>query len=193
MSRGITDRQRAVLRFIQDFIAKEHFPPTLREIGNHFGMKSTNGVNDHLVALEKKGFIKRRSDISRGIEVLHPENRDGQAANPVVNVPVLRRFESHTDLSALRNIERYVVVDMTTVIVRPEFAVVAKNSIDESVREGDTCLVRLDEGRSPDDVVAISYGGDISVTTRREAETHPRTNGAEYRILGKVVTVIRNI
>ena len=51
----LTDRQRAVLGFIESQIRQLGYPPTIREIGRHLGMRSTNGVNDHLKALERKG------------------------------------------------------------------------------------------------------------------------------------------
>jgi len=61
----ITDRQKAVLDFIASCIDERGYPPTLREIGNHLGIKSTNGVNDHLRALERKGYLTREDMKSR--------------------------------------------------------------------------------------------------------------------------------
>lgn len=61
----LTDRQRAVLDFIIDSIQDHGYPPTLREIGVHLGIKSTNGVNDHLRALERKGYLTREDMKSR--------------------------------------------------------------------------------------------------------------------------------
>lgn len=68
--RAPTAKQRAVLNFIEEYIAREGMPPTLREIGKAFGIRSTNGVNDHLRALERKGYIRRRDMLSRAIVVL---------------------------------------------------------------------------------------------------------------------------
>ena len=56
---GITDRQRMVLEYICGSIDERGYPPTLREIGNKLGIRSTNGVNDHLRALERKGYLTR--------------------------------------------------------------------------------------------------------------------------------------
>ena len=55
----LTARQKAVLEYIGDSINARGYPPTLREIGNHLGIRSTNGVNDHLRALERKGYLTR--------------------------------------------------------------------------------------------------------------------------------------
>jgi repressor LexA len=62
---GLTDRQRMVLEFICGSIDERGYPPTLREIGNKLGIRSTNGVNDHLRALERKGYLTREDMKSR--------------------------------------------------------------------------------------------------------------------------------
>lgn len=67
--RRITERQRICLNFIERSIAIRGFPPTLREIGAHMGIRSTNGVNDHLRALERKGYITREGLSARGLRV----------------------------------------------------------------------------------------------------------------------------
>ncbi len=64
--RALTARQQQVLDFIRSHAASNGYPPTLREIGKHMGIRSTNGVNDHLRALERKGAIRRRDGLSRG-------------------------------------------------------------------------------------------------------------------------------
>jgi repressor LexA len=67
MSDALTDRQQQILDFISASIAERGYPPTLREIGEHFGIRSTNGVNDHLKALEKKGVLRREDLKSRAM------------------------------------------------------------------------------------------------------------------------------
>lgn len=67
---GLTDKQRAIRDFLLKFAEEHGYPPTLREIGKAFGIKSTNGVNDHLRCLERKGFITRDTMKSRSIQVL---------------------------------------------------------------------------------------------------------------------------
>ena len=64
---ALTDRQREILDFISQSIRERGYPPTLREIGLHFGIRSTNGVNDHLRALEKKGYLQREDLKSRAL------------------------------------------------------------------------------------------------------------------------------
>src|SRR5262245_30216502 len=78
-TRGVlTDRQREILEFITQSIDERGYPPTLREIGLHFGIRSTNGVNDHLRALEKKGHLQREDLKSRA---LRPVAAQGTASS----------------------------------------------------------------------------------------------------------------
>jgi repressor LexA len=70
----LTERQQQILDFITGSINERGFPPTLREIGEHFGIKSTNGVNDHLKALEKKGHLRREDLKSRAMRPVALDN-----------------------------------------------------------------------------------------------------------------------
>jgi repressor LexA len=64
---GLTDRQLAVLRAIVRQIEEHGYPPTIREIGEALDIRSTNGVNDHLKALERKGYLSRDPVKSRAL------------------------------------------------------------------------------------------------------------------------------
>ncbi|HUQ05870.1 MAG TPA: transcriptional repressor LexA [Kofleriaceae bacterium] len=74
MADMLTERQQQILDFITGSINERGFPPTLREIGEHFGIKSTNGVNDHLKALEKKGHLRREDLKSRAMRPVVLDN-----------------------------------------------------------------------------------------------------------------------
>jgi len=66
---NVTKRQRAVYEFIRDKIRNRGYGPTVREIGEHFDIRSPNGVVCHLKALEKKGLITREANMSRAIQL----------------------------------------------------------------------------------------------------------------------------
>src|SRR5438874_12460057 len=105
----LTDRQRAVLEFISQSIERRGYPPTLREIGEHMGIRSTNGVNDHLKALEKKGYLEREDLKSRA---LRPISFDGAGpTGNMVDVPILGRVAAGEPILALEQAEDTVKVD----------------------------------------------------------------------------------
>ena len=73
---SLTERQRNVYEFIRDKIVNRGYGPTVREIGEEFGISSPNGVMCHLKALEKKGLIKRSPNKSRAIELTRTASRE---------------------------------------------------------------------------------------------------------------------
>jgi repressor LexA len=76
MIEELTDRQQAILEFIRRHINENGYPPTVREIGSAFGIRSTNGVADHLKSLERKGYLERGSLKSRALRPLTGEEPD---------------------------------------------------------------------------------------------------------------------
>ncbi len=103
----LTDRQQQILDFITSSINERGFPPTLREIGEHFGIKSTNGVNDHLKALEKKGHLRREDLKSRAMRPVALDN--------VVSLAERRRFLGGTSPSSSSGVGNALAVpDLAT-------------------------------------------------------------------------------
>lgn len=108
----LTDRQQLVLSFIERNIEKMGFPPTIREIGEHLGIKSTNGVSDHLKALEKKGFLKRHGQKSRTLRPLGGDNPpDHSDESDMIEVPILGRVAAGAPILAYENRTGTVRVD----------------------------------------------------------------------------------
>jgi len=112
---GLTDRQQQVLHYIRQSITERGYPPTLREIGAHMGIRSTNGVNDHLRALERKGYLTREDMKSRALRPrdLDPVPRADQPGVPadgatpandqgadMVEIPILGRIAAGLPLLA---------------------------------------------------------------------------------------------
>ncbi len=108
----LTDRQQLVLDFIQDRIDTQGYPPTIREIGEHLGIKSTNGVSDHIKALEKKGFLTREGQKSRTLMPVGAQNDQDEAppAN-MIEVPIIGKVAAGTPLLAYENRTGTVHVD----------------------------------------------------------------------------------
>src|SRR2546428_13466356 len=71
MTEPLTDRQEKILAFIKKSIQEQGYPPTIREIGEHFGIRSTNGVNAHLNALQANGYLMRGDLKTRFLNDIH--------------------------------------------------------------------------------------------------------------------------
>ncbi|HEX9291187.1 MAG TPA: transcriptional repressor LexA [Anaeromyxobacteraceae bacterium] len=128
MATGLTERQLEVLRFIATEIEDRGYPPTIREIGEALDIASTNGVNDHLKALEKKGYLQRDPVKSRALiptsqarEVLGggtadnvvslSSRRDGRGSGRLVEIPIIGRVAAGQPILAQEQIEDTVQVD----------------------------------------------------------------------------------
>jgi len=139
MKQSLTKRQRDILTYIEDCIERDGFPPTVAEIGLRFGIKSNNGVNDHLLALERKGYISRSSK-ARSIRVI----RTGRGGvRRFAAVPLVGRIAAGVPLLAVENIEGYVPAS-PRITPRPDFAlnVAGESMVGEGILPGDTLLVR---------------------------------------------------
>lgn len=127
---GLTDRQLEVLRFIARQIEEAGYPPTIREIGEALDIRSTNGVNDHLKALERKGYLTRDPVKSRALipteharELLGdgaPASRSNvipftkggpRPAARLVEIPIVGRVAAGQPILAQERIEDTVQVD----------------------------------------------------------------------------------
>lgn len=106
MAETLTERQAELHRWICRFIREKKIPPSIREIRAFLGISSTNGVNDHLVALEKKGYIQRSANKARSIVVLVDD-----AAREVERQDV-RQIESNAVGAAIRAVRREVNMNL---------------------------------------------------------------------------------
>jgi len=178
MPERLTQRQRDILDFISSSIDRRGYPPTLREIGEHFGIQSTNGVNDHLKALEKKGFLAREGLKSRAMRPMSaPASGTGSSrvvsptvglrlGEEMVEVPVVGRVAAGQPLLAVENIEDTVVVDRFFIGTHREvFAlrVVGESMIDDGIFDGDYVFVKKTPSASRGEIVVAMIEGEATV------------------------------
>jgi repressor LexA len=161
---GLTKRQEMVLDFITQSINSRGYPPTLREIGSYMGIRSTNGVNDHLRALERKGYLKREDMKSRA---LRPVNVDGGGQEEaVVEIPVVGRVAAGEPVLAEQNIESIIAVDQSLIGRHREvFALKVRGDsmIDAGIQEGDTIFVRKQLHAERNDIAVVLIGDEATV------------------------------
>jgi repressor LexA len=122
MTEPLTERQEKILSFIKKSILEQGYPPTIREIGEFFGIRSTNGVNDHLKALERKGYLLRGELKSRALSVIDggkarttsfPKKRELSVAGggEVAEIPVVGKVAAGAPILAQENITDHVRID----------------------------------------------------------------------------------
>jgi repressor LexA len=160
----LTDRQQAVLDFISGSITERGYPPTLREIGEHMGIRSTNGVNDHLKALEKKGYLEREDLKSRALRPISLEGA-GPSGN-LVEVPILGRVAAGEPILAVEDAEDSVKVDRFFLgAYREVFALKVKGDsmIEAGIFDGDFIFVKKQLTAKKGDIVVAMIGDEATV------------------------------
>jgi repressor LexA len=175
---GLTDRQQQVLHYIRQSITDRGYPPTLREIGAHMGIRSTNGVNDHLRALERKGYLTREDMKSRALrprdvdagppasalgDPARPANDDG---NDIIEIPVLGRIAAGLPLLAEEHVLDTVRIDRSMVRGGREvfgLRVTGDSMIEAGIFSGDYIFVRKQLTAQRGDIVVALIGDDATV------------------------------
>ena len=208
MSEQLNEKQRKALDFVQEEIRLKGRPPTLREIGTHIGITSTNGVRYLLDGLEKRGYLQRSPMLSRGIELtcrmIAPKHADD-----VREVPILGRVAAGAPLLATENIEGHVRVDRSVATSDDTFALkVRGDSMKEAgILEGDVIFAKPQTTADPGDIVVALLGEEATVKYFRPQGDRVCLEPANryyspivvergtpgFRILGKVIGLMRKL
>ena len=138
----ITERQKEVLKFISEFTDDNSYPPTIREIGDHFGI-SLRAVQDHISALQKKGYLSQCQKRSRSIRVIS-DMSDKEKTIYVGKVPLLGTVAAGKPLLSEENLDGYV--NLTEPFIRPGknyFALRVRGTsmINAGILEGDLAVI----------------------------------------------------
>ncbi len=175
---GLTDRQQQVLKYIRDSITDRGYPPTLREIGAHMGIKSTNGVNDHLRALERKGYLTREDMKSRALRPINlpipgdatndgaPTTYGSNDTSSMLEVPVLGRIAAGAPILAQEHQEGSIKVDPDLLRGgRDVFAlrVQGDSMIDAGILSGDTIFVHKQSTANIGEIVCALIDDEATV------------------------------
>ena len=196
----LTSRQKAIYDFLLKTIREKGFAPSIQEIGKQFKIASTNGVSDHLKALEKKGYIRRVG--KRAIEVV---NALGKAAITATrDVPVLGKIAAGKPLLSEENFEGHVTIpdDMGR---GKTFALQVKGDsmICAGILDGDRVIVKQQGTAENGEIVCALIDGEATlkrffkkggvITLKAENEKYPPiiVSEGEFRIAGRVVGLLR--
>lgn len=206
MKPSLTHRQQQALDFIASCLDDNGYPPTLREIGEHMGIKSTNGVNDHLKALERKGYLVREELKSRALRPV-----DAADSGRKVEVPILGRVAAGQPILAEENVVDKVNVDrffIGSYAAREVFGLIVRGEsmIEDGIFDGDYLFVRQQATAERGEIVVALIEGEATCkryypedgkvrlqpanATMEPIFVH-QADGRAFDILGKVVGVYR--
>ncbi|MGY4963534.1 transcriptional repressor LexA [Streptomyces sp. 900105245] len=209
-SDGLTDRQRAVVACIARSVADRGYPPSMREIGQAVGLTSTSSVAHQLLALERKGALRRDPHRPRAY-CLPLKTPAGDYARPEghrapAEVPLVGRIAAGTPVLAEEMVEDTYLLPRQLVGEGELFAlkVSGESMIEAAICDGDVVTVRRQQVAEPGDIVAAMLDGEATVKRfQRDAAGHAwlvahnpgfaPLAADEAVILGKVVAVMRAV
>lgn len=205
----LTERQKNILNFIKEFVEANGFPPSYREIGNHFDISSTFGVKRHLDALVKKGYLNVFTNSNRSITLTEKSDIlfNTKRENNSVEIPMLGKVAAGYPVLSDQNIDGTLLIDAS--LIKKGFKyfglkVRGESMIDDGILEGDTVIVKAQKEAINNDIIIAMLDNDTTV--KRYFKKNDRIelipanknfnpivvkNKNEFSILGKVVAVFR--
>lgn len=220
--KDLSPRQREVLDFIKVRLQTHSMPPTVREIGEHFGIKSTNGVRCIITALHKKGYINRTARSSRGLiltelgqEAESVNESNATPLNPLKKdftlreIPILGRVAAGTPITAIQNIEGTVFVDPQFLMNRADvFALRVKGESmkNAGILDGDLVFAKQQATAETGEMVIAMVDNEATVKYYHHEQDRIRLepdnehfdpiyvdDTQDFSIAGKVIGVMRQV
>ena len=202
----LPERQQRILRFIEETVRSQGYPPTVREIGVAVGLCSPASVQSHLAALESKGFIRRGSAKRRALEVVRPSGpRRATNGSVLTTIPLVGRVAAGAPLLAMESGDE--AIDIPDFLGEPEgcFAlrVTGSSMINAGILHGDVVVVKRQETADDGDIVVAMLDDEATlkrffreadqVRLQPENDTMEPIFTRDPRIMGRVTGVLRRL
>ena len=203
MSNPRGDSQAKILEYIEQVTRKKGYPPSVREICDATGLKSTSTVHGHLIRLEKKGLIMRDSMKPRAISVPYDREAEPSERSDMLSIPILGRVTAGTPILATENIEDYIILPQTMLGEGEHYVlqVRGESMIEAGIMDGDFVVVRKQPEAYNGDIVVAMIDDDATVKRfyrengmfrlQPENPTMKPIIVRNVTILGKVISLYR--
>lgn len=200
MQRPRGDNQQRILEYIKSEIQTKGYPPSVREIANAVGLKSTSTVHGHLTRLEKKGLLHRDAMKPRAMEVIGDPNF---VRNATTAIPVVGRVTAGQPILAEENVDEYIPIPDAMLGDGEHFILLVKGEsmIQAGIMDGDYVVVRKQQEANNGDIVVALIEDSATVKRFYKEHGHFRLQPEnptmdpiytdEVTILGKVVSLYR--
>lgn len=212
---SLNQREKAIVKFIEKQIKKNGYPPSVREIGEAVGLKSTATVHTYIAALERKGYVKKENQKGRTLRLLKggsTENekqesfdKDFYSNREMVNVPIVGKITAGEPILAVENITDTFPIPLDFVGNSESFMLVVRGEsmIEAGILSGDYILVRKQNTATNGEIVVALIEDEATVKTFYKEKDHirlqPENSTMEpiivpnCEILGKVTGVFRKM
>jgi repressor LexA len=202
LSDDLQGKSQEILDFIKQQQMEKGYPPSVREICEAVGLKSTSTVHGHLDRLEKKGYIRRDKTKPRAIEILDDDMYFMQAQD-LVYVPVVGRVTAGQPILAVENIEETFPLPSQYLPNSDVFMlkVEGESMIGAGIFDGDQVIVKKQEYAENGDYVVALLEDEATIKTFYREKGYVRLQPEnpsmepiitrDVRILGKVIGLFR--
>ena len=208
-----TRKEKAILKFIEEQVIENGYPPSVREIGKAIGLSSTATVHAYLAKLEKQGFIKKEDKKGRTLKVikgtdgqpLKRESKNFYAQREMVDVPVIGRITAGQPILAVENVTDTFPIPIDFVGNSESFMLTVRGEsmIEAGILDGDYILVKKQNNANNGEIVVALIEDEATVKTFYKEKDHIRLQPENStmdpiivpncEILGKVGGVFRKI
>ena len=199
------DTQERILSYIQEEIQARGYAPSVREIGEAVGLKSTSTVHGHLMRLEKKGLLHRDAMKPRAMGLSHEKRSDPELTTNVINIPIVGHVAAGSPIFAEENTEALLPLP-SDFVGDGEFFMLrvrGESMINAGILDNDYIVVRSQPHAQNGEIVVALIDDEATVKRFYKEEGHFRLQPendymqpiivSQVTILGKVVSLLRRI
>jgi repressor LexA len=211
MKISLTKRQASILAFLKSYLQEKGYPPTVREIAAHFHISTPRGAKKHLDILESKGYIQKRPGSPRAIELRDGSRatRNSASGELPIFLPIIGRVRAGAPNLATQEIMGHLALDPSLTPGPDAFILQVRGNsmVEDSILEGDYALVKPQDHAANGDIVVALVGDEATVKRfyweKNQVRLEPANarlkpivvtaHSEEFRILGKVVGIVRKL
>ena len=173
----LTGKQKFILDILKKMIAKNGYPPTVREIGEEAHLSSPATIHFHLKQLEEKGYIKKDDNKNRTLEILVP-NEYLETNDKIVDVPLLGKVTAGSPIEAIEMPDEYFSLPANLISTKEEtftLKVSGESMINVGIYDGDIVIVeKTSDAKNGETVVAMNEDNEATVKTFYKEKDHIR-------------------
>ena len=208
-----TRKEKAILKFIENQVNKNGYPPSVREIGKAIGLSSTATVHAYLSKLEKQGYIKKEDKKGRTLKVIKGSDdkpfkrgtKDFYTQKELIDVPIIGKITAGQPILAVENVTDTFPIPIDFVGNSESFMLTVRGEsmIEAGILDGDYILVKKQNDARNGEIVVALIGDEATVKTFYKEKDHIRLQPENHtmepiivpdcKILGKVAGVFRKM
>jgi len=200
----LTERQKNILEYIRKYSKKNSYPPTLKEIAGYFKL-AIGTIQDHVFALQKKGYLERKKDTARGFRILRRNSgvEHDEGKNKEI-IPLYGKVAAGEPIFASDNVRGFISIDKISKGHKVHFAleVQGDSMTDSGIYNGDIVIVRKQDAADDGDIVIALLEDEATVKKLKKGRINAylEASNSKYKaiidkpfsIIGKVIELRRN-